>query len=237
MADLLKLKGPLPLDASRLGVKSRTPFDSRLMDGNDEDNDNEDKIISSDETTSLSSSSSSSLPPLPEGEELAKQFYRQIRQRQGQQEKSTTEPDNRTAPILSEDQLRIQNAKPFSKRREMSVASSTSNSDRNVPPSQRKYTGQSDSPLFGNVPPGTRERSDPRRSMMEREFQLAGRGASLGLGVQAVFAVVVLTFYIYVGVSGGIVSGGGDYDFGGDDVIEYEQVIPVPRDLEKSVWL
>ncbi|KAG7365158.1 hypothetical protein IV203_038361 [Nitzschia inconspicua] len=233
MADLLKLKGPLPLDAFRLGVKSRTPFDSSLMDGNDESNDNEDKIISSDETASLSSSSS----PLPEGEELAKLFYRQIRQRQGQQEKSATEPDNRTAPILSEEQLRNQNAKPFSKRREMSVASSTSNSDRSVPPSQRKYTGQSDSPLFGNVPPGPRERSDPRRSMMEREVQLAGRGASLGLGVQAVFAVVVLTFYIYVGVSGGIVSGGGDDDFGGDDVIEYEQVIPVPRDAEKSVWL
>lgn len=135
--------------------------------------------------------------------------------------------------------MRNQNAKPFSKRRTVSVASSNSNSDT----APRKYTGQSDSPLFGNVPPGTRERTpgDPRQSMMEREFQLARRGAGLGLGVQAVFAVFVLIFYIYVGMSGGIVSGeaalNGDFGGRGDDMIEYEQVIPVPRDTEKSVWL
>ncbi|KAL3904022.1 MAG: hypothetical protein SGARI_005117 [Bacillariaceae sp.] len=73
---------------------------------------------------------------------------------------------------------------------------------------------------------------------MEREFQLAGRGAGLGLGIQAVIAVFALIFYLYVGISGGIVSGGGaDDSFGGDDIIEYEQVIPVPRDTEPSVWI
>jgi hypothetical protein len=72
--------------------------------------------------------------------------------------------------------------------------------------------------------------------MMEREFRLAGRGAGLGLGLQAGVAVFALIFYIYVGLSGGIVSADGA-DFGGDDTIEYEQVIPVPRDTERSVWL
>lgn len=75
--------------------------------------------------------------------------------------------------------------------------------------------------------------------MMEREFQLVGR-AERGIAVQAVVAVLALVFYIYVGLSGGIVSGldAQTEDFGGDDeIMPFEQVVPVQRDREASVWL
>ena len=204
----------------------------------------------------LIGSGSNSAPS--DGDALAKEFYRQLRERQQESSadkntggtseslpppapKSSTSSSNfndDTDRRLTEAQKRDQNAKPFSKRSVVSVASTASadnNSNQNRP---RKYTGQSDSPLFGNVPPGsTREKQSPRQAMMEREFRLAGVGSGLGLGIQAVVAVFALAFYLYVGLSGGIVSGGGDDDFGGDDAIEYEQVIPVPRDTEKSVWI
>jgi hypothetical protein len=79
----------------------------------------------------------------------------------------------------------------------------------------------------------------PREQMFQREFDLASRGASYGLAIQAVFAALLLAFYIYVGVTGGIVTGQADDDrfFGGDDMIPIEQVIPVPKDRETSVWL
>jgi hypothetical protein len=186
-----------------------------------------------------------------DGDALAKEFYRQLRERQPETtrqpaagtrdddtyddpSKSQTDHINKDDDNLSssESQKRNQNAQPFSKRRVVSVASSTNGSNEN----NKKYTGQqSDSPRFGS----TRERSSsssPREAMMEREFRLAGRGAGLGLGLQAGVAVFALIFYIYVGLSGGIVSADGA-DFGGDDTIEYEQVIPVPRDTERSVWL
>ena len=188
-----------------------------------------------------------------DGDALAKEFYRQLRERQKQEDgrdEDVKEPkssastlnndDKDTARPVSEAQKRAQNSKPFSKPRVVSMA--TTNETTTISSSggnandQRKYTGQSDNPLFGNVPPGTRERSSPRQAMMEREFQLAGVGSGLGLGIQAGVAIFALIFYIYVGMSGGIVSGG-SADFGGDDTLEYEQVIPVPSDTERTVWL
>ncbi len=191
-----------------------------------------------------------------DGEELAKNFYQEVRQREKQEEEEedktsrngeTAKPiETQPRSVLSEEEAkRLQNDKPFSRRREISVASSTRNNNQNnnsgnesfdATTSKQKYTGRSNSPLFGNEPPGTRQSISPRQEILEREFQVAGRGASLGLGLQAGIALLALLFYIYVGLSGGIVSGG-PQDYGGDDWIEFEQVIPVPRDTEKSVWL
>ena len=77
----------------------------------------------------------------------------------------------------------------------------------------------------------------PREVMMQREYELVGR-AERGLGLQAIFAVLALAFYIYVGVTGGIVSGSDvDNDFGGEDTIYYEQTMPIQRDSESSVFI
>jgi hypothetical protein len=183
------------------------------------------------------------------GEELAQKFYSQVRQ----QEQSSSSPSSKQ-PSISEDEVRKMNPKPFSRRQVMSVSKRqdvTSDNDINSvlnnPSSSAerkiKYTGQQrrpgDSPLFGGNEE-TPSRSSPRESMMEREFQIASRGAGFGLGIQAAIAVFALAFYIYVGVSGGIVSSGdGDAaDYYDDTTIQpFEQVMPIPRDREASVWL
>ncbi len=74
--------------------------------------------------------------------------------------------------------------------------------------------------------------------MLEREFLLVGR-AERGIAVQAIIAVIALAFYVYIGLSGGIVSGADAQmqDFGADDEIPFEQVMPVQRDREVRVWL
>ena len=191
-----------------------------------------------------------------DGEKLAQKFYSQIRQ----QEQSSQPPSSPSKqPSLSEEEKRKINSKPFTKRQVMSVSkqqdvtsdnlnnpSSSSSSSSTTPERKIKFTGQrrpGDSPLFGgndNDATTTPSRRSPRESMMEREFQIASRGAGTGLEIQAAIAVFALVFYIYVGVSGGIVSGGdGDAaDYYDDTTIQpFEQVMPVPRDREASVWL
>ena len=75
--------------------------------------------------------------------------------------------------------------------------------------------------------------------MMEREFQLVGRAES-GLKYQALLAVCVAILYAYVGLTGGIQSGGEIIDaannFGGDDMIN-DVILPTTRDTEASYWL
>ena len=72
---------------------------------------------------------------------------------------------------------------------------------------------------------------------MEREYNLVDR-AERNIAFQAVLAVAALAFYIFVGLSGGISSGDAVVDdFGADDEIPFEQLIPVQTDRETSVWL
>jgi hypothetical protein len=213
---------------------------------NSDDNDDE-RGLPKPQSNSGNSSSSSSFRS--GGQDLAKGFYRQM---QGQNDDNITDDSSKTKPrpSLFEEQVRYQNSQPFSQRRLISTSSSSSSTNSmNGRFSKRKYTGQSDSLLNEIVPLGTREQrtninSVQRQSMMEREYQLAGRGAGVGLALQAIVAVFALIFYIYVGWSGGIVSGDVDRtNFGGssddgDTMYYYEQVVtPVPRDSETSVWL
>ena len=80
-----------------------------------------------------------------------------------------------------------------------------------------------------------------RQQMMRREYDLvSGTTGRTALGLQAGLALSMLLFFAYVWFSGGIVSGEEaiNADFGGgDDVIQFEQIIPVPRDTDNSVWL
>jgi hypothetical protein len=193
-----------------------------------------------------------------EGEALAKDFYKQLKQREQQQQEESdrlssssgpksSSPRNKPKPAqetifptLPEEEARFRNREPFSKRREVIVGTDGK-------PKSKKWTGQPSEPaagfpatgsLFSSPPPTSSGQQSPRSQMMEQEFKLVGR-AERGIAIQAVFAVVALCFMIYIGVSGGIVSGDSavNEDFGGEDQLPFEQLMPVQTDREASVWL
>eukprot|EP00534_Pseudo-nitzschia_fraudulenta_P012086 CAMPEP_0201203878 /NCGR_PEP_ID=MMETSP0851-20130426/167849_1 /ASSEMBLY_ACC=CAM_ASM_000631 /TAXON_ID=183588 /ORGANISM="Pseudo-nitzschia fraudulenta, Strain WWA7" /LENGTH=270 /DNA_ID=CAMNT_0047491911 /DNA_START=48 /DNA_END=857 /DNA_ORIENTATION=- len=107
-------------------------------------------------------------------------------------------------------------------------------------PPTRKFTGR---PVGGNDYFGSPDRGDSgntvRNEMMRREYQLvSGATGKTAFAVQVGLALTMLVFFIYVGLTGGIVSGeeAVNMDYGGDEFIQFEQIIPVPRDSENSVW-
>jgi hypothetical protein len=198
-----------------------------------------------------------------EGEALAKDFYKQLKQREEQQKQeesdrlpsssdpksSSTNPKNKpkpaqetSFPTLPEEEARFLNREPFSKRREVIVGSDGK-------PIVKKWTGPpapsepadglpTPGGLFSSPPRTSSGQQSPRAQMMERELDLVGQ-AERGIAIQAVFAIVALCFMIYIGLSGGIVSGDSatNQDFGGDDELPFEQLMPVQVDREASVWL
>jgi hypothetical protein len=189
-----------------------------------------------------------------EGEALAKDFYKQLKQREQQQQEesdrsssSSNSPRNKpkpaqetSLPTLPEEEARFIEQEPFSKRREVIVGTDGK-------PKIKRWTGQPSEPaagipapgsLFSSPPPTSSGQQSPRSQMMEQEFNLVGR-AERGIAIQAAFAVVALCFMIYIGLSGGIVSGDSavNEDFGGEDQLPFEQLMPVQTDREASVWL
>jgi hypothetical protein len=179
-----------------------------------------------------------------DGQALANDFYEQLRKREQDEKErnaatseSTTksEEQNDNSPtMLAEDDARFRNQELFARRREVVAGVDQ--------PRKTKFTGQQSSPgspFSSNANASSRGRSPtPKESMMEREFELVGK-AEKGIKFQAAFAAVALAFYIYIGLSGGIVSGDAatSGDFGGDDDIPFERLMPVQRDTEPSVWL
>lgn len=192
------------------------------------------------------------------GEALAKDFYKQLKQREQQQQEesdrlsSSTGPKSNSPrnkpkpaqepdfPTLSEEEARSLNREPFNKRREVIVGTDGK-------PKVKKWTGQPSEPaagfpapgsLFSSPPPTSSGQQSSRAQMMEAEMNLVGR-AERGIAIQAVFVVVALCFAIYIGLSGGIVSGdsAANEDFGGEDMLPFEQLMPVQSDREASVWL
>lgn len=169
------------------------------------------------------------------GEALAKDFFNEMRKRE-ETSKATDTPsqtDNNEDEII----FRIQNP---GVQTSVTRASRIVNNEAGSAPT-RKFTGQES--FFKNaqrpsVPGSGAQGRTPREMMMEQEYRLVGR-AERGIAVQAVVAVIALAFYIYVGLSGGIVSGPDAQmqDFGADDEIPFEQLMPVQRDHEVSVWL
>lgn len=105
----------------------------------------------------------------------------------------------------------------------------------------RKFSG---SDYFGgsNVggsPAGDSRRNQVRENMMRREYELvSGATGRTALAFQAGLAFCMLVFFLYVGLTGGIVTGdAAQMDFGGDDMLQFEEIIPVPRDSDQSVWI
>lgn len=103
-----------------------------------------------------------------------------------------------------------------------------------------KFTGRptDGSDYFGRSSGDTN--NNVREEMMRKEFRLVSEATGrTAFTFQAGLALFMLIFFIYVGLTGGIVSGEDAMrmDFGGDDMVHYEQIIPLPRDSDNSVWV
>lgn len=103
--------------------------------------------------------------------------------------------------------------------------------------SSKNYFGGS-STTGGGTANNANANTDVRQQMMRREYDLvSGASGRTALGLQAGVALFMLLFFAYIGLSGGIVSGDAavNMDFGGgDDIIQFEQIIPVS---DTSVWI
>jgi hypothetical protein len=196
-----------------------------------------------------------------DGEELAKQFYRQLRERQPspQLDPSNNSSDDDVNKLREEEEdaaARKRNESPFSQRKVISVSSTnySNGGDDDGPLSSSpkiKYTGRrSDNERFfgtGSSSSSNDRSSSPpspsgRQRIIEQEFNLVGRASSgRAIGFQAGLLVLTLFFYIYVGLSGGIQSYNNDSSDGlptpEDEIFPFEQVMPVQSDREASVWL
>eukprot|EP00536_Pseudo-nitzschia_multiseries_P001625 jgi/Psemu1/300882/fgenesh1_kg.21_\ len=190
------------------------------------------------------------------GESLAAEFYKNLQQRQDAEKRkeasassdvdvdvdvySMGSPTDRTTigSLFDDDDERDRDTPPtntntpaikFTGRRTNGDSSSSSSSN---------YFGRSSSSTGRNAP--NRDRNPVRERMMRREYDLvSGATGRTALGLQAGIALSMLLFFVYIGLSGGIVSGDAALtaDFGGDDFIQFEEIIPLPRDSDTSVWL
>ncbi len=167
--------------------------------------------------------------PSNEGQELADEFYAQLKRRENPQ--SDNDDDNNTSlPVsLPSQQPNSQNPDDFT-------------IDTNSPPSPtRKFTGASPS-LFSE---STSSSSSNLEREQEREFNLVGNFERT-LGIQAAILFASIVFVASVGLSGGI-SDGSDRYFGGmdeidDTVIEYSRTddagqVKLDQSVQESIWL
>ena len=182
-------------------------------------------------------------PVSPEGQELAKAFSEQIRRRE--QRASEDPPDDPQSNGGATEKAKTK----FTGKNLVPPDASTRGSDRYFQSSSTTSSFNAGAgSMFGgsgrntaSSTPSSSNRS-PREVMMQREYELVGR-AERNLVFQGGLAIAILVFYIYIYQTGGIVTGEeatmGDAaaDFGADDLIPFQDMVPLPKDTETSVWL
>jgi hypothetical protein len=163
--------------------------------------------------------------PTNEGQELADQFFEQLKKRENHQsdEDNVPRPKSSSAPPM---QPNTPSAEDFTM-------------DTKTPP-KRKFTGASPS-LFSE----RTSSSSNLESEQEREFNLVGNFERT-LGIQAAILFASIVFVASVGFTGGI-SDGSDRYFGGldeidDTAIEYSRTddaaeAMVRQSTQESIWL
>ena len=161
-----------------------------------------------------------------EGKALAMDFYAELKKRTMTEDVEDEEPLLDPATLKPQDTIAAKEVEPEI------VELSTPE------PTPIKFTGRSSSQMFSrSSDSSSTENKSVQERMMEREYRLVER-AERNLLVQGGFAALALAFYIYIGLSGGINRSEESLnDFGGDDLIPFEQVAPIQRDRESSVWL
>jgi len=185
-----------------------------------------------------------------DGEALAAEFFKSLQERKD----VDTDTTDRSPPNKAAKDSRVDRegsdplssssiSPPLTSRREVGSLFETNdyydNEESPTPKPKLKYTGRPNdgNDYFGGSNGNT---NNVREEMMRKEYQLvSGATGTTALGLQAGLALFMLIFFIYVGISGGIVTGeeAVNMDFGGNDSIQFEQVIPVPRDSDNSVWI
>jgi hypothetical protein len=162
------------------------------------------------------------------GEDLAKDFFKEMKKRE-QKEESESSSMPTSSPSLENQRNTMKMPQLIE---EGEKAPGTKFTGRSSQPSPERFMSSGRQTTAG---PGTRT---PKEIMMEREYELVGN-AEKGLAFQAAFAVLALTFYIYIGISGGITNRSQESleNFGGDDMLPFEQLVPLQKDRESSVWL
>lgn len=197
-----------------------------------------------------------------DGEALAKEFYKQLKEREessSSDKKEETFPSDSAGPkdtfdsradngngnndriqqndYLTPAEARFINREAFANRREV-VAGKDIISSTN-----KKFTGAPSSSSSAGLFSGSGQSvfsvpSTPRERMIQNEMNLVTR-ADRSIGIQAVFALVLLVFYLTVGLTGGIEAN--DWSLVEDSLdtsLEgIEQIMPQPSDTETSVWL
>jgi len=182
------------------------------------------------------------------GEDLASEFFKELNRRENEFDYLVKPPS------LSREKEEQKEVSAEAARKEPSF--SEENIIISKQTSQKKFTGRTNndfdrsnqySKYFGSSPTSfSNNNNSVRGEMMRNEFNLVNRVTGpTGLAIQAGIALFMLLFYIYIGMTGGI--GSGDEaanaidaigDFGGDNnSIQFEQIIPVQRDTENSVFL
>ena len=186
---------------------------------------------------------------MKDGKDMANLFYREMQRRSdGSSDSevkgspkdavSSSTPSQSQAPS-TEDLRRLIAATDTSTDKEKTNTSSKQSSDikftgqNSMPPPQPFSRSPREAFLSGNTNNGPKT---PREVMMEREYKLVER-AERNIGIQAVFAILALAFNIYIGLTGGITSRPEGPDFGADEMVPFEQMIPTQRDRENTVWL
>lgn len=165
--------------------------------------------------------------PSNEGQELAGQFYEQLKKRENQQS-----DDNSNTPLPA--------SSPLQPQQPDTPSEDDFAMDMKTPQPTRKFTGASPS-LFSEQ---TSSSSNLEREQ-EREFNLVGNFERT-LGIQAAILFASIVFVASVGLTGGI-SDGSNRDFGGMDetddiVIEYSRTddaaeAKLGQSIQESTWL
>lgn len=172
-----------------------------------------------------------------EGQDLANEFYKQLRERENNPQKELPQPPRQETEAVKDPET---------------YESADITEGTNRAESKRKFTGQalqrgvsppSSAGLFTgrgasvySVPSNTA--ASPRQQMMENESRLVER-SRISLLVQSVVTVALLGVAVFVGLTGGIE--GNDWSSVPDSLdtnIEgIEGSLPIPVDSSQSIWL
>lgn len=180
-----------------------------------------------------------------EGQDLAAEFYESLQKRK-ETEASSKQATKDTPPVDLEESFSLSSSSTPTSSMGRTDAGSLfekndllDNEERKSTTSKRKFTGR---PMDGQDYFGgsyAETKNNVREEMMRREYNLvSGATGATAFTFQAGLALFMLAFFIYVGLTGGIVSGeeAAQMNFSGDE-IEFEQIIPLPRDSDNSVWI
>ena len=226
-----------------------------------------------------------SLDEMEAANDLAKQFYQQIKLREEQQEKSSSSSEE-TWEIKKQDssssttQNKNNKTTPERKNRKFTGRYSTGDLDSTGTPSAGLFATQngtvyavpgkslqssiqysSNRRMNSNsrmISSASSDRMSPRDRMMEQEFNLVGVASNeFTLIIQGVLVTALLSFAIYIGLSGGITDGSDRFgageglvnEFNGmgenidlskymnDDASINSVIEGVVKDESSSVWL